>query len=272
MRFGIIKKIEKGELIVNGKEPNSPTLTFGKNKTVGSDIPTIWLEKEFYSVKGTTLLNEIFDKKIFNYPKPLPLITEILRALTSQHDIILDSFAGSGSTANAVLDLNQEDGGNRKFILIEMEDYAERITAERVKRVIKGYGEGTKKTEGTGGSFDFYELGARMFSEEGYLNEAVGVEKIRQYVYYTETKQSLNPDLFDSYAAHDSFIGVANDTAYYFYYKPDETTTLDHAFLASISTKAAQYVVYADNCLLTKDFMTQYNIIFKKIPRDITRF
>ena len=63
---GVIKKIEKGVLKVNGKDTNSPTLTFGENKTVGSDIPTIWLEKEFYSVKGTTLLNDIFSKKIFN--------------------------------------------------------------------------------------------------------------------------------------------------------------------------------------------------------------
>ena len=60
---GLIKKIEKGILKVNGKENNSPTLTFGENKTVGSDIPTVWLEKDFHSVKGTTLLDEIFAKK-----------------------------------------------------------------------------------------------------------------------------------------------------------------------------------------------------------------
>src|SRR5690606_6153558 len=71
---GVIKKIESGILQVNGKENDSPTLTFGENKTVGNDIPTLWLEKEFYSVKGTALLNEIFDEKKFNYPEPLFLI------------------------------------------------------------------------------------------------------------------------------------------------------------------------------------------------------
>lgn len=262
---GVIKKVEKRELKISGKEPNSPTLTFGENKTVGSDIPTMWLEKEFYSVKGTTLINDIFEKKIFNYPKPLPLITEILRALTSQNDIILDSFAGSGSTAHAVLDLNQEDEGSRQFILVEMEDYAESITAERVKRVIKGYG----TTEGTGGSFDFYELGQPLFLEDGNLNELVGVEKIRQYVYYTETKTPLTSS---NHNDNKHFLGKHNDTSYYFYYEQDEVTTLDHDFLATMKTKAEQYVIYADNCLLTKDFMTKYHIIFKKIPRDITRF
>jgi hypothetical protein len=61
-------------------------------------------------------------------------------------------------------------------------------------------------------------------------------------------------------------------TAYYFNYEQDEVTTLNHAFLATMKTKSEQYVIYADNCLLTKDFMTKRNIIFKKIPRDITRF
>jgi len=288
---GVIKKIEKGILKVNGKEDNSPTLTFGENKTVGSDIPTIWLEKEFYSVKGTSLLNEIFSTKKFNYPKPLPLITEILRALTSQNDIILDSFAGSASTAHATLDLNLEDDGNRKFILIEMEDYAETITAERVKRVINGYGSaGSPSAEGTGGSFDYYELGEPLFLEDGNLNETVGEDKIRQYVYYTETKESLNYDSFDLHDDHelkkknqenhinpknhssDSFLGKHNDTAYYFNYLKDEVTTLDHAFLATMKTKAEHYVIYADNCLLTKEYMIRHHIIFKKIPRDITRF
>ena len=124
-----------------------------------------------------------------------------------------------------------------------------------------------------------------MFLEDGNLNEWVGVEKIRQYVYYTDTKQSyklgvMNDELENthnsSFITHNpenhSYLGTHNDTAYYFHYEQDEVTTLDHAFLATMKTKAGQYVIYADNCLLTKDFMTRHHIIFKKIPRDITRF
>jgi adenine-specific DNA-methyltransferase len=79
--------------------------------------------------------------------------------------IILDSFAGSGTTAHAVLDLNKEDGGNRKFILVEMEDYANNITAERVRRVINGVPESKNFKEGTGGTFSYFELGPAIEME-----------------------------------------------------------------------------------------------------------
>ena len=104
-------------------------------------------------------------KKAFSTPKPTILIEKILQLSTDKNSLILDSFAGSGTTAHAVLNLNKQDGGNRKFILIEMEDYAERITAERVKRVIDGYGEAGKEVGGTGGNFSYYELGLPMFVE-----------------------------------------------------------------------------------------------------------
>jgi adenine-specific DNA-methyltransferase len=262
---GVIKKINSGKLEVKGKEEGAPTLSFGDNETVGSEIPTIWLEKSFFSVKGTTLIHDMFGKKRFNYPKPLELITEIIRSISSPNDIILDSFAGCGTTGHAVLNLNQQDGGQRKFIIIEMEEYADNLTAERIKIAINGYTE----FEGTGSSFDYYELGQPMFLEGGILNEVVGVERIRQYVFYTETKTALAES---KHKDNKHFLGKHNDTVYYFNYEKDETTTLDHLFLSTMKTKAEQYVVYADNCLLTKEFMTRHHIIFKKIPRDITRF
>jgi adenine-specific DNA-methyltransferase len=217
------------------------------------------------ATNATQEIQAIFNEKAFNTPKPTTFIERVIELATDKNSIVLDSFAGSGTTAHAVLNANKNDKGKRKFICIEMEDYAESITSERVKRVIKGYG----TTEGTGGSFDFYELGQPMFLEDGNLNELVGVEKIRQYVYYTETKTPLTPT---KHKDNKHFLGKHNDTAYYFHYEQDEVTTLDHAFLATMKTKAEQYVIYADNCLLTKEFMTKHNIIFKKIPRDITRF
>jgi len=67
-------------------------------------------------------------------------------------------------------------------------------------------------------------------------------------------------------------MGKQNETAYYFHYEPEQVTTLNHEFLAALKTRAEQYVIYADNCVLIKDFMTRHHLIFKKIPRDITRF
>ncbi len=228
-----------------------------------------WVSKEAYTIglnsEGTKTIQNIFVDKVFDYPKPVSLVQLLISQLLKSNEIVLDSFAGSGTTAHAVLNLNKEDGGNRKFICIEMEDYAETITSERVKRVIKGYG----TTEGTGGNFDFYHLGEPLFLEDGNLNELVVIGKIRQYVYYTETKTPL---VEIEHQDNQHFLGKHNDCCYYFHYQKDEVTSLDHAFLATMKTKAELYVIYADKCLLTKEFLTKHHIIFKKIPRDITKF
>ena len=210
-------------------------------------------------------IKKLFDKNVFNYPKPVDLISAILSYLKlKKNSIILDSFAGSGTTAHVVLNLNKQDGGNRKFILIEMEDYAETITAERVKRVINGYAD----KEGTGGSFDYYTLGEPLFDENNNLNENVGIEKIREYVWFTETRIPYKIQKLTS-----PFLGIYNDTSYYIIYEIDNLTTLDYDSLAQyVQQKAERYIIYADNCLLPEIFMREKNIEFKKIPRDITRF
>ena len=133
----------------------------------------------------------MFGKRVFDFPKPTLLIENIIQLGSRKDGIILDSFAGSGTTAHAVLNLNKKDKANRKFILVEMLDYAEDITAERVRRAIQGYGEGNKSVEGTGGAFDFYELGEPLFFENGYLNEEVGEDKIREYIFFSDTQQPL---------------------------------------------------------------------------------
>ena len=86
------------------------------------------------------MVKAIFDgERRFDFPKSVSLIEDLLRfANVGPNDIVLDSFAGSGTTAHAVLALNKEDEGNRKFILVECEYYADTTTAERVRRVIKG--------------------------------------------------------------------------------------------------------------------------------------
>lgn len=202
----------------------------------------------------------------FDTPKPYKLIERILQLASNPDSIVLDSFAGSGTTAHAVLNMNKTDGGHRKFILVEMMDYADSITAERVKRVIQGYGSGKTAVPGTGGSFSFYDLGEPlMIGDE--LNEAVGIEKIRDYIWYTETRKPLPTEKPE----HPYLLGASNGTAYYFYYEPDSVTVLDHAFLATITEKADGYIIYADRCALSESKLAELGLVFKKIPRDITR-
>ena len=106
---------------------------------------TVWDFKDVNSERGTEIFKNLgFKTEDFPNPKPVGTIERVLTVATKSNPdaIILDSFAGSGTTAHAALNLNKQDGGNRKFILVELEDYANTITAERVKRVIDGYGEG----------------------------------------------------------------------------------------------------------------------------------
>lgn len=203
----------------------------------------------------------------FDTPKPTRLIERILTIATDTDSIILDSFAGSGTTAHAVLNMNKADSGKRKFILIEMMDYAESITAERVRRVIDGYGEGKNAVSGTGGSFSFYDLGAPLITADNTLNEAVGAEKIRQYVYFMETKE----DIPEASVEEPYLLGTFANTGYYFYYEKDRLTTLNRDFLADVKTQAEGYVMYADLCTLSEEQLAAYHITFKKIPRDISR-
>ena len=124
---------------------------------------TIWKYDEVsHSQEGKKELNRIIEGNVFDGPKPYQLIEKILQISTAKDSIILDSFAGSGTTAHATLLLNQKDGGDRKVLLIEMEDYAEAVTAERIKRVITGYTVGDKRVPGVEGGFDYYELGDRV--------------------------------------------------------------------------------------------------------------
>ena len=98
-----------------------------------------WLGNLAYNADGTRELKQLFGTKVFDTPKPVKLIEWIVGLVEDDHAIFLDSFAGSGTTAHAILNANQLDRGDRRFLLVEMEDYANEITAERIRRVVNGY-------------------------------------------------------------------------------------------------------------------------------------
>ena len=249
---------------------------FEKYRKESVKAKSIWTDTKYISEQGTTELGRLGLGALFEFPKPVDLIVDCLELCDNDEAIILDSFAGSGTTAHAVLKLNQQDGGRRQFILCEMMEYAENITAERVRRVIDGYGDDNKFVEGTGGEFDFYQLGPALFKDDKNLNEDVGVEALRSYVSYTETIQEqsrfeeINP--VSPYA-----LGSSNSALWVFYYERDRVTTLDLDFLATLniadlSSRPEQFIIYADKCALDRDFLYKHGITFKRIPRDITRF
>ena len=270
-----------------GKEKaqeNLNTVIFGRKAVGGWQVvkkyrddiyalPSVWDDADVSSDRGTLTMKKFFNnKRVFAFPKSPELIQRCLQLASDPDSIILDSFAGSGTTAHAVLNLNKQDGGNRKFILVELGDYAENITAERVRRVISGYGEGKNAVEGTGGSFDFYELGDTLFDPKTEnLNDNADTEQIRQYVWYSETHA---PYIAPTTEHHPYWLGTDQRTNYYFYYIKGEETCLSWDFLRTLTPerdKAEMYIIYADRCVLTESEMQQLNIRFKKIPRDIKR-
>ena len=207
---------------------------------------TLWLRDEVSDNQDAKKEVKSFDI-VFDTPKPTRLIERILQLATDKNSIVLDAFAGSGTTAHAVLNLNKNDGGNRKFILIEMEDYVESITAERVRRI--------------GGNFDFYEIGEPIFIDDE-LNENIPLEQIREYVWTIDTRTKYVKPTDDC----EEFLGVDDGSAYYYY-----EGILDRDFLAKIRTRADSYIIYAESCAIDEDFMLKYKIEFRKIPRDILR-
>ena len=119
---GIIDKIESGEFQTHKASANItiPTLEIENYKTAGSGISSVWTDNAFYTTKGSDEIKDLFSGKVFSYPKPLSLIRYILKRTTENDAIVLDFFSGSATTAHAVMQLNAEDGGHRKFIMVQL--------------------------------------------------------------------------------------------------------------------------------------------------------
>jgi adenine-specific DNA-methyltransferase len=235
--------------------------------------PKSFFEKE--KVGGTShgkeVLEKIFNKVgVFDNPKSVELIKEIIKYSTKSSSIILDSFAGSGTTAHAVLDLNKEDGGNRKFILVELEKkIAKKITAERVKRVARGYsyktGKGkTVNVPGLGGGFEYVEIGEPLFDKDGMINKAVSFEDMARYVYFTETRTNLEKKNIKG-----NHLGEFGGSHFFLLFDGIGKNVLDRKFLKGLKGVADKKVIYADKCLLDEDVLEKHHIVFKQIPYQV---
>lgn len=206
---------------------------------------------------ATKDLEKIFEKKVFDYSKPYLMLKFLFELSTNQDSLVLDSFAGSGTTAHAVLELNKEDNGNRKFILIELEDnVAKDITAERVKRAIQKY----ELKDG----FEYCELDKPLFNEEGHIEEECSFEQLANYIYFTETNTNLDKKTIDK-----QFIGDYNETEFYLLFKEKGKNTLNKDFLQKLNKNNKKKVLYADKCLIDEKTLEKNNLQFKQIPYEV---
>ena len=218
---------------------------------------------------------------VFNTAKPTRLIKRILQIATDKNSIVLDSFAGSGTTALAVLALNAEDGGNRKFILVECEDYADTITAERVRRVIGGVPKAKDENlkNGLGGSFTLLHVGDEISPEKMLTGENLpDYDTLARHLVYTATGHA--PDTIRKARSKDGLFHETDDRLFYLIYQPDLAflRSADSALngdraeriAKQAKTKHKTAVVFATHKFMGQKELTDMGIVFCGLPYEIS--
>ncbi|MEW6487167.1 MAG: site-specific DNA-methyltransferase [Thermodesulfobacteriota bacterium] len=246
---------------------------------------------------GTYEIKDVFpgEKRPFDFPKPTSLIEEILSFTTSGDDLVLDSFAGSGTTGHAALKLNRSDGQKRRFILVEMKrQIARDISAERIRRVAQGYTNAKgEAVPGLGGGFRYCELGEPLFDEAGKIRETVSFADLARHVYFTETGEplpamatkerrehkgepgsSLSP--LCSLVANSPFLGACRGVGIYLLYNgilgdrsDDGGNVLTRSVLASLPPFDGSKVIYCAGCLLGRDRLQAEGITVRQTPYEV---
>ena len=237
---------------------------------------TIWTYKEVgHTQQARKTLLQIFpdDPLEFKTVKPVGVLRRILQIATDKDSIILDSFAGSGTTAHAVLSLNKEDGGGRRFVLVECEDYADSLTAERVRRVVRGVPKARDESlrDGSGGSFSYFQLGAAM-RQESLLDGSnlPDYEKLAGYLFFTATGEEHDPA---AVRKDDWFIGRSRRYDVFLLYEPDIQQLKDMALTLDVARKLPNSerpkLVFAPCKYLDREFLQKCRITFQQLPFQI---
>jgi adenine-specific DNA-methyltransferase len=240
---------------------------------------TIWLYSEVGSNDDAKKsIKDVFDDNLFETPKPVSLLKKILHLSTKNNDIILDSYAGSATTAQAVLELNKEDSGNRKFILVEMEDYANTITAERVRRVIKGVptAKNAAIRAGLGGSFSYFELGDEIQMEWMLKKESSlpTYEEFARYLFFTATGEQLDASQTNP---ETMYVGESRNYHVFMKYQPDiewlkrNGLTLDDASLLNNRKDLKKRLIFAPMKFVDDETLREWGIEFQQLPYDVYR-
>ena len=236
-------------------------------------VPTTWWTREFAGDNQEArreLRAAIADEHLdFQTPKPARLIKRILEIAADKDSLVLDSFAGSGTTGHAVLGLNNADGGNRRFILVEMEEaICQTVTAQRLTRAIQGHND----LPALGGGFRYCRLGPTIFDETGNIRSGVAFGELASHVYFTETGEPL-PRRTNG---KTPLLGVHNGKAIYLLFNgilgdrsPGGGNVLTNAVLRAMPAHDGPRIIYGEGSRLGKTRLKREGIVFKQIPYGI---
>ncbi len=252
------------------------------------DLPTrkpktLFYKPEYSSGNGTAELKTVFGQKVHDNPKPIQLLKDCISLVTNKDDVILDSFAGSGTTAHAVLALNREDGGNRKFILVECEEYADTVTAERVRRVIKGVASASDASlrAGLEGSFTYYTLGEPIEIEGMLTGDGLpAYPALAAYLLHTASGISAGAVALER-QNEDGLFYTNGTRDYYLLYEPDvdwlsgNQGILNEERARRISaanrTRGRKAIVFGPGKYLGQRDLTPMGITFCQLPYEMHR-
>jgi adenine-specific DNA-methyltransferase len=235
-----------------------------------------WLDDHGYNADATRELKELFGSKIFETPKPSILLKWLISLHLDDDALVLDSFAGSGTTMHAVMDLNKEDGGNRKCILVQMTEATDKepkknicrdITRERVKRAIEKYGYDS--------GFKYLRVGDPIDPESMLSGVLPTYKQFAKYVYYLCTGEYLSDE--NGIKEKTYLVGTFKKSAIYLVYKQDYDTltklALNLPLADGIVNKHSGHklIIYAPACFLDEEYLEAHNIEYVGIPYNLFR-
>ncbi len=273
------KKLLAEGRIYFGKDNKSQPSVVRYLDEVDGFVPWTWwpYEEVGHTDEARKEIQGLFNTQTaFDTPKPTRLLERVLQIATRPGDLVLDSFAGSGTTGHAILNLNQgvPDQPLRRFILVEMESKIARdVTAERVRRVAEGY---THARGGdmasVGGTFRFCELGEPLFDERGQIKASVRFAELARHVYFTETGEPLPRERVPSSA----FLGECRGVGIYLLFngilgdkRANGGNVLTRSIVAQLPKFDGQKVIYCAGCLLGRDRLQAERIIVRQTPYEI---
>jgi len=272
----------KNDMVFWGKEGNAKVPSYKRYRDFlrggGGTVPGTWWTHEFagHNDYARKELRELELSDDFATPKSSLLIERILQIATNPGDLVLDSFAGSGTTGHAVQKMNAAapDKPPRRSILVEMEpEIARNVTSERVRRVAQGYTNAKgEAVAGLGGGFRYCELGEALFDETGMIRESVKFSELARHVYFSETGEPLPR----ARVLNTPFLGACRGVGVYLLYNGilgDESANGGNVLTRQILAKLPEFdgpkVVYCAGCLLSRDRLQAAHITVRQTPYEI---
>jgi adenine-specific DNA-methyltransferase len=272
-------ELKKGTQVVVNTRNFQPRVFRAYDEEHHKGLPSFFDGREYKATTDDAYenLQELFgEERIFDYSKPYRLINYLVKSsvFLDDNSIVLDSFAGTGTTGHSVLDLNNEDALNLSFILIQMPENSETepdknickdITRERVKRAIDKYGYDA--------GFKYYRLGIPLDAETMLAGQLPTYKQFAKYVYYLCTGEHLEAD--DKINEEDYYVGEYGKQAIYLVYKQDYETLTRLALNLTLAEKIKQQqpgkkrIVYAPSCFLDEEYLTDNQFEYVGIPYNL---